>query len=107
MEHSVKPEALGFVKVSASTLSGLERRIYDIILDHWPTSALEIAGHFNEETASREQRKRVSTRYSYYLRKLVGKRLVFSKRMGNSLIVWPLRAEKYRALHGILTSEEP
>ncbi|MFH1255939.1 MAG: hypothetical protein V1494_01470 [Candidatus Diapherotrites archaeon] len=90
-------EALDFSGLSAS-----ERRIFEIICNHWPISSLELAEHFSEDVSSREHKKRASTKYAYYLKKLVDKRLVLSKRVGNALIVWPLKVEKYRTIDQIL-----
>jgi predicted transcriptional regulator len=53
--------------------------------------------------SSRELKKRASTKYAYYLQKLVEKQLVLSKRVGNALVVWPVHAEKYRTIHEILS----
>ncbi len=111
--NSVMPETFlekRFIKNSGSSpentvfssLSRHEREIYDLILNYWPTSSIEIAEHFNENISSRENRRTVSTRYSYYLKKLVDKKLVLSKRVGNALIVWPFVVEKYRVIHDIL-----
>lgn len=83
-------------------LSQKEREVFEIVLQNWPVSALEIAGHFKELPLNRQHSKRLSTKYSYYLKKLVEKKLVLSKRMGNALVVWPLRAEKYRTIEHIL-----
>ncbi len=94
---SVMPENTVF-----SSLSRHEREIYDLILNYWPTSSIEIAEHFNENISSRGDRKRVSTRYCYYLKKLVEKKLVLSKRFGNAIVVWPVVVEKYRVIHDIL-----
>jgi hypothetical protein len=100
------PESLGFLSVSKEDLSRLEFEILAFVLENWPTSALEIAEHFNEAPDSREGKKRLSTKYSYHLQKLVEKRMLFSKRFGNSLVVWPLDAEKYRTIHSILSGEQ-
>ena len=83
-------------------LSEKERKVLELVREHWPVSALEIAGHFNEELHTKEHKKRHSTNYAYYLKKLVAKRLVLSKRVGNALIVWPLEVEAYRTIHRIL-----
>jgi len=83
-------------------LSAMERDIFEIVLQNWPVSALEIAEHLRENPSGREHKKKLSTKYSYYLKKLVEKRLVLSKRVGNALIVWPLRVEKYRTIEHIL-----
>ncbi|MFH1391659.1 MAG: hypothetical protein ABIH20_05085 [Candidatus Diapherotrites archaeon] len=85
-------------------LSDKEQMVLELVREHWPVSALEIAEHFNEDISSREHKKRHSTNYSYYLKKLISKRLVLSKRIGNALIVWPLEVEAYRAIHSIINS---
>ena len=86
-------------------LSEKEQQILKIVKDNWPISALEIAEHFSENLSSREHKKKHSTNYTYYLKKLVDKRLVLSKRVGNALIVWPLEVEAYRAIHKIITGD--
>jgi len=89
-----------------SGLSDLEREIFEFVLEGWPTSALEIAENFNEDISDREKKKRISTKYTYYLKKLVEKRLILYKKAGNSLIVWPLVVEKYRVVHEIFRGEK-
>jgi predicted transcriptional regulator len=87
-------------------LSDIEREIFEFILENWPTTPLEIAQSFNENVCSREDKKRLSTKYAYYLKKLVDKNLVFIKKAGNAIIAWPLIVEKYRVIHEILKSEK-
>jgi predicted transcriptional regulator len=87
-------------------LSDFEREIFEFVLEKWPTSALEIAENFNEDLQDREKKKRISTKYTYYLKKLVEKRLILCKKAGNSLIVWPLVVEKYRVIHEIFRGEK-
>ncbi len=94
------------MKQNAGKPEDKENRVLQIVREHWPISALEIAKHFSENTNSREHRRRHSTNYTYYLKKLVKKRQVLSKRMGNALVVWPLEAEAYRAIHRILKEAE-
>ena len=79
-----------------------ESAVLEIVRSRWPISALEIAQNLSEKTSSREEKKRQSTNYSYYLKKLIAKRLVLSKRVGNALIVWPIEVEAYRTIHDIL-----
>jgi len=88
-------------------LNDLEKQIYAFVLDNWPTTPLEVALQMNEDVSNREKQKRASTKYAYYLKKLVGKKLLLSKRAGNSIIVWPLMVEKYRTIHNILKHHEP
>jgi predicted transcriptional regulator len=87
-------------------LSELELRILEIVREHWPSSALEIAENLGEDVSSHEKRKQQSTKYIYYLKKLVEKRLILSKRAGNLLLVWPIEAEAYRAIHRIISEAE-
>lgn len=89
-----------------SGLSDFEREIFEFVLERWPTSTLEIAENFNEDLSDRDKKKRISTKYAYYLKKLVEKRLILSKKSGNSLIVWPLVVEKYRIIHEIFRGEK-
>ena len=88
-----------------SGLSDFERNIFEFVLEKWPTNPLEIAENFNEDLSSREKKKRISTKYAYYLKKLVFKKLILSKKAGNSIIVWPIIVEKYRVIHDILKNE--
>lgn len=87
-------------------LNSVEKKILALVQENWPLSALEIAEHFKEKISSREEKKRASSKYSYYLKKLVEKRRIFSKRVGNALIVWPIEAEKYRTIHQILKEDK-
>jgi predicted transcriptional regulator len=86
-------------------LSEKERQIFEFVSENWPTTPIEIAEFFNEDTSTREQRKRLSTKYSYYIKKLVENKLILSKKAGNAIIVWPLLAEKYRVIHDILKND--
>lgn len=92
----------GFDSSFAFGLRGKEREVFELVLEAWPTSALEIALHFKEDLSSRERKKQASTKYAYYLKKLVDKQLILGKRVGNALVVWPLQAEKLRTIHKIL-----
>ena len=104
---SAMPEkkACAFSSLDSTVSASKEKEIFDLIAKTWPTTPLEIAAHFKEDLSSRELKKRASTKYAYYLKKLVEKRLVLSKRAGNGMIVWPLRVEKYRTIHSILESD--
>ena len=87
-------------------LSDFEREIFEFVLENWPTTPLEIAHNFHENMETREDKKRISTKYSYYLKKLVERKLIVSKKAGNAIIVWPIIVEKYRVIHEILKSEK-
>ncbi len=94
------------VLTEISSLNEFEREIYDFVLEFWPATALEIATHFNEKVTTVEEKKRMNSKYNYYLKKIVEKRLLFSKKAGNTLIVWPIVVEKYRVVHEILKGEK-
>ncbi len=96
---SVMPDLLG--------ITGLEKEIYLYVIDNWPTTPIEIALQRNEDISDRDKKRRASTKYAYYVKKLVGKKLLLSKKAGNSIIVWPVLAEKYRTIHNILKNHEP
>ncbi|HLC79377.1 MAG TPA: hypothetical protein VJG83_03010 [archaeon] len=83
-------------------LSEREGKVLQVVRERWPISAIEVAAQLNENISSRENKKKHSTNYTYYLKKLVRKRLILSKRIGNALIVWPLEVEAYRAIQKIL-----
>jgi hypothetical protein len=89
-------------KPVVSNLSSLDSEILSFVFEHWPCSALELAKHFGAKLNSVSDKRRASTKYSYYLKKLVVRGLLFSKRFGNSLVVWPMQAEKLRVVHDIL-----
>jgi len=83
----------------------MEQEILSLVREIWPTSALEIAEHLGESISTREEKRKASTKYSYYLKKLIRKKILVSKKAGNAMIVWPLEVEKYRTIHSILKEE--
>jgi len=109
----VKQYYFGIMKQTKSVLpeilklSEVEKKVYLTVLDKWPTTAIEIASNLNEDVSKRDAQKRASTKYTYYLKKLVERKLIVSKKSGNTLIVWPLLVEKYRTIHDILKQQEP
>ncbi len=86
-------------------LGAVELKVFEIILEDWPTTPLGIAEALGDDLSTLEKKKRASTKYAYYLKKLVKKGLVLSKKAGNSIIVWPLVVEKYRVIHDILKED--
>ena len=83
-----------------------ESKLFSLIKENWPVTSIELAELFNENLSSRETRKRAYSKYSYYLRKMISKKLLLSKKSGSTLIVWPLEVEKYRVIDSII-SEKP
>ncbi len=78
------------------SLSAHENEVLRIIYHRWPTSSLEIAEFLGHTCKTRKQKKILSSRIVYHVKKLVEKKYVVSKRFGNALIVWPYVVEKKR-----------
>lgn len=94
------------VLTEITELNDFEREIYEYVLEFWPATALEVASHFNEKIDTIEEKKRINSKYNYYLKKIVKKGVLVSKKAGNTLIVWPIIVEKYRVVHEILRGEK-
>lgn len=87
------------------SLNETEKKVLELIHEKWPTSALEIAEHLGENISGRKNQRKASSKYAYYLKKLIDKQLILSKRIGNALIVWPTEAEKLKVIKSILKEE--
>jgi hypothetical protein len=85
--------------VLSSSLSSFELEIIQVVHHRWPTSALEIAEFLGHTLTTREHKRTLSSRLTYHLKKLVHKRVLMSKRIGNALMVWPYEVEKFRLMH--------
>ncbi len=83
-------------------LRGIEKDVFEFVMEQWPASSLDIAEHFGHNLNEREESRRASTKYTYYLKKLVEKELLMCKKAGNTLIVWPLEVEKLRTVQNVL-----
>lgn len=65
----------------------------------WPTSSLEIAEFLGHACVTREEKRLLSSRIVYHIKKLVAKKHLISKRFGNALIVWPYEVETLRVMN--------
>src|SRR3989338_2034822 len=90
------------LKQRESQLEGIEKQVYELLKQRWPSHALEGAAYLNEDASPRDQRRKASSKYMYYPRKLVKKELVLSKKVGHASIFWPLSIEKWRTIIDIL-----
>ena len=89
------------------SLSPHENALLSVIHSRWPTSSLEIAEFLGHSCETRDEKRLLSSRISYHIRKLVEKKHVISKRVGNALIVWPYHVEKLRLENGPSPKEHP
>ncbi len=80
-------------------MTDAETQILHVVHARWPTSSLEIAEFLGQSIASRDEKRLVSSRLAYHIKKLVLKRRLMSKRFGNALIVWPYEVETLRVMH--------
>ena len=90
------------LKLRESRLEGIEKQVYELLKQRWPSHSLEVAAYLNEDVSTRDHRRKASSKYMYYLRKLVKKELVLSKKVGHASIFWPLCIEKWRTIIDIL-----
>ncbi len=84
---------------------GFELKLLDLIKENWPVTSIELAELFNDKIDSRKSKKRAYSKYSYYLKKLISNKVLFSKKSGNTLIVWPVEVEKYRVIDSIISDK--
>ncbi len=88
-------------------LSSLEEQLLAVTHARWPTSSLEIAEFLGHTLVSREQKRLLSSRITYHIKKLVEKKKLMSKRVGNALVVWPYEIEPLRGRKGIILPPTP
>jgi hypothetical protein len=111
--YSLKSFLFGLIRlfsvavfVMPESLSSFELKLFSLIKENWPVTSIELARLLDEDLSSRKSRKRAYSKYAYYLRKMVSKKVLLSKKSGNTLVVWPLEVEKYRVIDSII-SEKP
>ncbi len=91
--------------VLPENLSFFESKIFSLVKDNWPLTPIELAVLLNEDISSRESRKRAYSKYAYYLKKMISLKILFSKKSGKTLIVWPVEVEKYRVIDSIISDK--
>jgi len=75
-----------------------------IIEDHWPVSVTEIARHLGIFKKGMDEKKRKAAvgKISYHIKKLKNMGKIRTKKIGQTVIVWPHDIEKLRVVHEIL-----
>ncbi len=79
-----------------------ESRVLRVVHSRWPTSSLEIAEFLGHSIATREEKRLLSSRIVYHIKKLVERKKLMSKRFGNALVVWPFEVETLRVMHEMM-----
>ncbi|MEK6970906.1 MAG: hypothetical protein AABW68_04445 [archaeon] len=79
-----------------------ESKLLHVVHSHWPTSSLEIAEFLGHSVHTREEKRLLSSRIVYHIKKLVRQQRLMSKRFGNALVVWPYEVETLRVMHEMM-----
>jgi len=76
-------------------------RIMIIIEKEWPVSVTEIAKHLGifKKGMSEKKRKAAIGKILYHIKKLKEQEKIDTKRIGQTVIIWPYEINKLRFLH--------
>ncbi len=77
----------------------MRARILEAIEKHWPLSITELARHLGLKWNDERQRKAAIAKISYHIKKLKKENKIYTKKIGQSLVVWSMDIEKLRMLH--------
>ena len=82
----------------------LRDNVMDVIVNNWPVSVTEIAKHLGifKEGMSEKKRKAVVGKVSYHIKKLKVQEKIRTKKIGQTVIIWPHDIEKLRVVHEML-----
>ena len=82
----------------------LRNSIMKIIEDNWPVSATEIARRIGIFKNGMDEKKRKASigKIIYHVKKLEGMEKIRTKRIGQTVIIWPNDIEKLRVLHELI-----
>jgi len=79
-----------------------EAKVLHVVHSRWPTSSLEIAEFLGHSISTREEKRLLSSRIVYHIKKLVERKKLMSKRFGNALVVWPYEVETLRVMQEMM-----
>ena len=79
-------------------------KIMLIIEDHWPVSVTEISTRLGIFKRGMDEKKRKAAigKISYHVKKLREMDKIKTKKIGQTVVVWPHEIEKLRVVHEIL-----
>ncbi|MFH1474085.1 MAG: hypothetical protein ABIE55_04320 [Candidatus Aenigmatarchaeota archaeon] len=82
----------------------LRNKILEVVEKEWPVSITEIARHLGLYKKSMDERKRKTAvaKVVYHVRKLEKEEKVRTKKIGQTIIIWPLEIEKLRLIHEMI-----
>ena len=79
-------------------------KVMIIIEDHWPVSITQISKHLKFFKKGMDERKRKAAigKVSYHVKKLKEKDKIRTKKIGQTVVVWPHDIEKLRLVHELM-----
>jgi len=77
----------------------MRARILEAIEKHWPLSITQLSQHLGLKWSDERQRKAAIAKISYHIKKLKKENKIYTKKIGQSLVVWSMDIEKLRMLH--------
>ncbi|NIO44867.1 MAG: hypothetical protein GTN36_04940 [Candidatus Aenigmarchaeota archaeon] len=82
----------------------LRDRMMVIIEKEWPVSVTEIARHLGifKKGMNEKKRKAAVGKIIYHVKKLKEKEEIRTKKIGQTVIIWPREIEKLRVLHEMI-----
>ena len=85
-------------------MKNLREEIMIIIEEKWPVSATEIAEHLGifKRGMSEKKRKAAIGKIIYHIKKLKEQEKIDTKKIGQTIIIWPYEINKLRILHEML-----
>jgi DNA-binding Lrp family transcriptional regulator len=82
----------------------LDLEILKIIEENWPISVTEIAKKLGIFKKGMDEKKRKASigKISYHIKKLKDEEKIMTKKIGQTVIIWPTEIEKLRVLHEMM-----
>ena len=80
----------------------LRDKIYEIIVDKWPTHVSEVARTLKLFPENDPESKSVIAKVKYHFDQLAREHKINVKKIDRALVAWPVEVEKYRTLHELL-----
>jgi predicted transcriptional regulator len=85
-------------------MENLRNEIMVVIENNWPVSVTEIAEHLGifKRGMNEKKRKAAVGKVIYHVKKLKEEEKIITKKIGQTVIIWPIDIEKLRVLHEIM-----
>jgi hypothetical protein len=82
----------------------LDLETLKVIEENWPISVTEITKKLGIFKKGMDERKRKASigKISYHIKKLKDEEKIMTKKIGQTVIIWPTEIEKLRVLHEMM-----